>query len=244
MKKEAGWFQKGRFEEGRRRLVVSGLYGGMACGLLIGIGMVPLFYAVSVLIGVLWAGLAWGGVVVIVLAIVRKFVGLVESDGSLVDNVKKGVDGERRVGGLLEGAITAEGCAVVHSVKEIARIGDIDHIVVTHKAVWVVETKYAAVPRDCFNDVLNTVAENMQAVREWASGDPVIRGCLVLAYEKSAVKRHREGNRKDKRIECVEVYASRDLDELAEKIRKEVGGRRSIHGKVVSDVLALNSSGE
>ena len=49
---------------------------------------------------------------------------------------------ERNVGGLIEYGITAPGCAIAHSVTEIAEIGDIDHLVATPGCLWVVETKY------------------------------------------------------------------------------------------------------
>ena len=43
-----------------------------------------------------------------------------------MDNLEKGVDAETRVGQIIEYAITAENCAVAHSVTMIARVGDID----------------------------------------------------------------------------------------------------------------------
>ncbi|MCY4098848.1 MAG: hypothetical protein OXF40_11410, partial [Rhodospirillales bacterium] len=47
------------------------------------------------------------------------------------DNFRKGWKAENRVGQAIGYAVTAENCAVAHSVTEIAKVGDIDHIVAT-----------------------------------------------------------------------------------------------------------------
>ena len=84
-----------------------------------------------------------------------------------MDNLEKGVDAETRVGQIVEYAITAENCAVAHSVTMIARVGDLDHIVATPVSVWVIETKYRRVSKKSFSKVLSRIAANTDAVRQW-----------------------------------------------------------------------------
>ncbi len=95
----------------------------------------------------------------------------------------KGSLAERRVGQVIESALTVPGCAVAHSVYGIDRtLGDIDHLVVTPGRVWVVETKYAWVPTKRFPKVLRRIRANVEAVEAWLSPhSPEVVGCLVLA---------------------------------------------------------------
>ena len=95
----------------------------------------------------------------------------------------KGTAAERNVGGSIEYALTTPGCAVAHSVTEIADIGDIDHLVATPSCLWVVETKYRKVPNERFAEVLRRIRVNLEAVRRWAPPGTDVRGCLVLATE-------------------------------------------------------------
>ena len=95
----------------------------------------------------------------------------------------KGSLAERRVGQVIESALTVPGCAVAHSVHGIGRtIGDIDHLVATPGRVWVVETKHSWVPRKRFPKVLRRINGNAKAVEAWLSPHkPEVLGCLVLA---------------------------------------------------------------
>ena len=124
----------------------------------------------------------------------------------------KGAAAERNVGGSIEYAITAPGCAVAHSVTEIARIGDIDHLVATPNCLWVVETKYRMVPRDRFPEVLRRIRVNLEAVRRWAPPGVEVRGCLVLATEKELPRKrlYEDGQ--------VEVF---DPKSLVRKLKEE-----------------------
>ena len=78
------------------------------------------------------------------------------------------------------------GCAVAHSVRSVAKIGDVDHLVSTPVGLWVVETKYARVPPSAFPAVLERIAPNVKAVREWAPAGTEVRGALVLAKGQKA----------------------------------------------------------
>ena len=95
----------------------------------------------------------------------------------------KGSLAERRIGHVIETALTASGCAVAHSVYEIdGTVGDIDHLVATPGRIWVVETKYARVPPKRFPEVLSKITRNAKAVREWLSPCELeVVGCLALA---------------------------------------------------------------
>ena len=117
----------------------------------------------------------------------------------------KGAVAERNVGGSIEYALTAPGCAVAHSVTEVADIGDIDHLVSTPGCLWVVETKYRKVPKDRFSEVLRRIRVNVQAVRRWAPPGVAVRGCLVIATENKLPRKrlYEDGQ--------VEVFDSRSL---------------------------------
>ena len=93
----------------------------------------------------------------------------------------KGVAAERSIGGLAEYALTAQGCAVAHSVTKISEIGDIDHLFATPGCLWVVETKYGMVPKEHFSEVLRRLRVNLQSVGRWAPSGVEVNGCLVFA---------------------------------------------------------------
>ena len=137
IRRAPGWFVRRLFVE-RAMWIVAGV--GTVVGLVCG----PLFlWALPQWIGPVWTIVIWGTTVVgILIAIVV---------GWNLENLEKGVAAETLVGRAIERAITAENCAVAHSVKEIAKVGDIDHIVATPSAVWVIETKYKWVPKAKFN---------------------------------------------------------------------------------------------
>ena len=97
-------------------------------------------------------------------------------------NVRKGLDAETRDGQVIEYAISAEGCAVAHSVGEIAKRGDIDHQVATPRGVRVLETKYRRVPGNRFPKVLKGIAANVEAVRGCRNAPSRDRAALRLAF--------------------------------------------------------------
>ncbi|MDE0355177.1 MAG: nuclease-related domain-containing protein [Deltaproteobacteria bacterium] len=150
----AGWFVRGWLVK-QAILIAVGL--GMVIGLVFG----PMFFwLLPQWIGFGWTIVVWGTTAVgLVIAIFVKWN---------IENLRKGLDAEMLVGQTIERAMTAENCAVAHSVKEIAEGGDIDHIIATPKAVWVIETKYKKVRKDRFPKVLDGIATNMDAVRQWA----------------------------------------------------------------------------
>ena len=232
MKKIAGSFVRRKlFESALLSTGGAGIYVGLAIGLVI------------YLVFPRWISYGWGfAAYVIALAASYIAIRVMERPSSWwnFENLKKGVDAETRVGQIIEYAITAENCAVAHSVTEIAKVGDIDHIVATPVAIWVIETKYKRVPVSSFNEVLNRIAANVDAVRQWAPGGPPVRGCLVLAYEETDPKKKIvEGNKWNGGIEKITVYTEESLATLMREIRQEARGTRLLDEQITKGIWKL-----
>ena len=175
MRRNAGWFVRGKALQ-KTFLMLTGL----------GIGFGLAFASIFNTVVAPWIGNGLTVILYIALAVAFSAAVLIlgrSSNRWSLDNLWKGVDAEKRVGETIEYAITAENCAVAHSVFEIARVGDIDHIVATPVGIWVIETKYKRVRAKSFPKVLSRIAANTDAVRQWAPAGTPVRGCLVLAYE-------------------------------------------------------------
>ena len=100
------------------------MLGRAGMGILIGLA-IGLFYSA---LGE-WIGYHWGLAAYIATGAAVYFAVRILDRPSFrwnMDNLEKGVDAETRVGQIIEYAITAENCAVAHSVTMIARVGDID----------------------------------------------------------------------------------------------------------------------
>ena len=226
MRRKAGSFAQ-------RKLINSSLLAiggiGMAMGLSIGL----LFYSVFPP----WADSYWGVVAYLGTAgVILSPVWLMTRPSFRwnLDNLQKGGEAETYVGQLVEYAITAEHCAVAHSVTEIATGGDIDHLVATPAAVWLIETKYKRVPKKSFPKVLGRIAANMAAVRHWLPAGTTVRSCLVLAYE-SGIKRGIYFHGREK----ITVYTQDSLGTLIREIQAEARGRPSLDEQVVKDIWNL-----
>lgn len=102
--------------------------------------------------------------------------------GWRLPDMRKGAQAEETVGQAIEYALTRDACAVAHHVKDIARFGDIDHLVATPGGLWVIETKHGRVPNANFPETLRRIAENVEGVRDWAP-DTRVTGCLVFATD-------------------------------------------------------------
>ena len=221
----------------RGKMIRMSMLGMAGAGILLGLGTVPLFYLVEI-----WAGPTWGiAAYLATAALVLIAVRMLDRPSYRwnLENLRKGVDAETHVGQAIEYAITAENCAVAHSVTEISKVGDIDHIVVTPVAIWVIETKYKKVPANSFPEVLRRIAENTDAVRQWAPAGATVRGCLVLAYETN-VKRRNYSHGKEK----VTVYAQDSLVTLIRQMRGEARERRSLDARITRDIWKLGHVGE
>lgn len=227
----------------RDKMVRLSLYGMAGAGGLTGLAIGMLFYMVFPR----WIGFGWGIVAfattAVVLLIGIRFFDRPSHRWSF-DNLKKGVDAETRVGQIIERAIVANNCAVAHSVTEIAKIGDIDHIVATPAAVWVIETKYKRVPPEKFSKVLNRIAANMDAVRQWSPDRTKVRGCLVLAYENKSVKSVRKGRlgtNENGGEEDISVYSRPSLDTLERKMREDAGQTPPLDERFAEKIWKLGS---
>ena len=226
MRKNAGSFVRGK-------LVKSGLLSMGGAGILFGLAIGLLFYFVFPR----WIGYSWGfAAYVVALAAIYIVIRVIERPSSWwnFENLKKGVDAETRVGQIIEYAITAENCAVAHSVTEIAKVGDIDHIVATPGRIWVIETKYKKVPKKTFPKVLSRIATNTDAVREWAPAGTHVRGCLVLAYETEKSKKSFSHGK-----EKITVYTEDSLATLMREMREEARGKWSPDEQIAKDIWKL-----
>lgn len=224
----------------RAKMVNLSLYAMAVAGGLFGLAVGMLFYAVFPrYIGFNWGIVAFATAGVVLLIVVW-VVDLPRYRWNL-DNLKKGVDAETYVGQIIERAIVANNCAVAHSVTKIAKIGDIDHIVATPVAVWVIETKYQRVPQKKFPKVLDRIAANMGAVRQWAPHGSKVQGCLVLAYENENVKRDRWGTNESGAKEKISVYARPSLDTLEQKMREEAAQTPTLDEQLAEEIWRLGS---
>ena len=97
------------------------------------------------------------------------------------DGLETGGGAETCARHAIEHALTTPGCAVAHSVRSIARVGTIDHLVATPLRLWIIETKHEDVPREQFPAVLRRIGESTSAVWKWAPPGTPVRGSLVLA---------------------------------------------------------------
>ena len=102
-------------------------------------------------------------------------------DGWRLQDMKNGKLAEQIIGQMIEYALTRDACAVAHNVKEVARYGDIDHLVATPHGLWVIETKYQRIPYKKFNKTLGIISGNVKAVRKHAPPGTRVTGCLVFA---------------------------------------------------------------
>lgn len=94
----------------------------------------------------------------------------------------RGFDAERRVGDLIEHALTQSGCAFAHDVKEaLGGNGNVDHIAMTPTGLWVIETKARWLSKRRFADALRQTATNVKRVRGHVRTDLPVRGALVIA---------------------------------------------------------------
>lgn len=205
----------------RAKMVQLSMWGMLAGGIMFGLSAGLLFYAVEGWIGPLWVIVAYAA------AAAAVFLGwrILDSGRWDLDWLGKGMDAEERVGQLIEYGITAKDCAVAHSVTEIAKVGDIDHIVATPAGIWVIETKYRRVPRHVFPEVLGRIAANTDAVRKWAPAGTRVQGCLVRAYEREeGRKTYTRGNEK------IAVYTEKTLGDLRRELRKEARGGKQPDG--------------
>ena len=138
--------------------------------------------------------------------------------GWRLPDMRKGARAEETIGQAIEYALTRDSCAVAHHVEEIARIGDIDHLVATPQGLWVIETKHGRVPRSEFAETLRRIAANVEGVREWAP-DTRVTGCLVFASEQQRLPKAAYEHGK----ETIRAFANRTS--LMRALRREARGK-------------------
>lgn len=147
----------------------------------------------------------------------------------------KGAESEAYVGQAIEYAITAPNCAVVHSVTELTGAGDIDHLVATPSALWIIETKHRRVPQKMFPRTLSAIARKMKEARAWAPPGTPVRGCLVVANPEGAMQPSRQAS--------GETIFVRTAGSLAKALAEEAGAYPSVSPKLASAVWQLGRVG-
>lgn len=230
MMKIAGSFPRAK----RIRLL---MWGMMGAGSLLGLSAGLLFSAAEPWIG------PFGLIGLYAAAASAVYVAVRALDRPLsrwnVDNLIKGERAEERVGQAIGYAITAKDCAVAHAITDIAKVGDIDHIVATPAAIWVIETKYKKVPSDIYPEVLRRIASNTEAVRKWAPAGRPVRGCLVLAYEPKKFKPSALAGK-----EKIAVYTQKTLVDFRLKLREEARGQEVADEQIARDIWNLGKVAE
>ena len=153
------------------------------------------------------------------------------------EDMRKGAHSEERIGAAIEYALTQPYCAVAHGVKDIAKVGDIDHLIATPQRIWVVESKYRRLPRNKFPETLGRIATNVDAVSKWVPDTQVI-GCLVFSGVDriSPKSSYSAGNR--------HILCFKHPESLAQALRAESGIEPTIPEEVVQRVWQLGRTAE
>lgn len=220
MKRNPGQWLRERLRDRAEKVA---LLGTLGTGWLCGAGVTLwIWMALGTAAGpawTVWLGLPPG--VVLLGAAFYELFGLADREWRSVD-MKNGARAEETIGQAIEDALTRELCGVAHNVKEIATIGDIDHLVATPDRLWVIETKYGFVPKSDFSETLRRIARNVEGVRNWAPGTRVT-GCLVFGGDQET----RPKRVFDSGGEKILAFANATLlkRELRAEARREGGSR-------------------
>ena len=153
--------------------------------------------------------------------------------GWRLNDVRTGARTEEKAGEAIEYALTRDTCAVAHGVTEIARHGDIDHLVATPSGLWVVETKSRRLPRRVFVKTLRRIVANVEAVRDWAPPGVRVTGVLAFAGDKpvNPKESYEQG------AETIRCFG--DPESLVRHLRNEASREGSLGPRVVRDVWML-----
>ena len=145
-------------------------------------------------------------------------------------DMRVGARAEEKVGQAIEYALTRPRCAVAHHVEEIARVGDIDHLVATPGGLWVIETKHGRVPKREFPKTLRRIAANVEAVRQWAP-ETRVTGCLTFGGDQDVRARST--------FERGTIRCFTSAEELMRRLREEAQGEESAGADLAPRVWAL-----
>lgn len=183
------------------------LWGMLFCGFCLGLCAGLLLYWV---LGDALSWDAWPAAIVCLAAVGMLVVAWRANRGSwTLESTRKGIEGERVVGDVIESALMRPNCEAVHSVAGTRDRGEIDHLVVTPAGVWVVETKYRWVPKKKYRAVMRRLAHNVTSLRNTLGSGTAVRGCLVLA-----TSRRRRRSRYTADGETLSVLSARSLGEV------------------------------
>ena len=191
---------------------------GIGCLIGAGLGLWLAFGSAGALEWIMWFALLPGAVCIGAAWYKAARTGGRSPDRWRLRDMRVGARAEEKVGQAIEYALTRPRCAVTHHVEEIAKVGDIDHLVATPRGLWVIETKHGRVPKRKFRKTLRRIAANVEAVREWAPGTRVT-GCLTFGGDQDVDARptYDRGT-----IRCFKSAA-----ELMRELREEAHGEGS-----------------
>ncbi len=231
MKRNPGEWLRERLIE---RMIDVGLLATMGIGCLLGAGLALWLTcgAAPAREWTIWFALLPGAV-----CLGAAFYKATRTGGRSVDrwrlrDMRVGARAEENVGQAIEYALTRERCGVAHHVEEIARVGDIDHLVATPRRLWVIETKHGWIPGRKFPEALRRIAANVEAVRDWAPGTQVT-GCLVFAGDREV----RAQPTFERGMETIRCFTSATA--LMRELREEAHGEGPIGANLVRRVWTL-----
>ena len=181
--------------------------------------------------------LSWKLILVVLLGVICVIVALacmqrLEKGQWRFDNMLKGADAEERIGHAIEWALSSYACAAAHNVLDLGSGGDIDHLIATPETLWVIETKVNRVKKRYFNDLLRSIARNIDDVRNrWPN--ITVKGCLVYANDAGDVDDHYDYG--DKKILCYPNPAA-----LAHALRRVARKERTDSTDIATSVWKLS----
>ena len=191
---------------------------GIGCLIGAGLGLWLAFGSAGSLEWIMWFALLPGAVCIGAACYKAARRGGRGADRWRLRDMRVGASAEEKVGQAIEYALTRPRCAVAHHVEEIAKVGDIDHLVATPGGLWVIETKHGRVPRREFPKTLRRITANVEAVREWAP-ETRVTGCLTFGGDQDV--RARSG------FERGTIRCFPSAEELMRRLREEAHGEGS-----------------
>ena len=142
--------------------------------------------------------------------------------GWSMKNIETGRDAERRMGAKLEYALTPGDCALAHDIplKPMGGFGNLDHLVLTPKSLWVIETKSSVLPGKTFTKVVNRSQAVAALIKRSLTPDLPVRCCIAVENFDDRQRNERGDN----------VYCDQ-FDAVVKEIRREVSGSREESGE-------------
>ena len=175
----------------------------------------------------------------------RGGLGRLRKSYSMID-LEKGIEAEQRTGEVIEFALAYPNCAAAHNVTDVTGTGDIDHLVVTPHAVWVVDSKYHY-ENGWLDDKIDRVARQVRAVERWivqeGFGETPVKGCLAFLTGFDS-ETHEHAARDGTPILCVDV-SRKDSNGLVVALHEDMKKQptRTVDKALATQVWKLGAGG-